>query len=81
MEWISVKERLPKDGQLVIVWQDYMFGHGVNVAKFYTQKQYNLQDRTNNKKPYYWKAPAGPMEWFGQDITYWMETPNPPRKD
>jgi hypothetical protein len=34
----------------------------------------------NNKVPYCWKPNGGPMQWFGQDVTYWMPLPEPPKE-
>lgn len=32
----------------------------------------------NNKVPYCWEANAGPMRWFGQEVSHWMPLPKLP---
>lgn len=32
----------------------------------------------NNTVPYEWNG-QGPMKWFGQDVSYWMELPIEPK--
>lgn len=34
----------------------------------------------NNLVPYYWKQTRGPMQWFGQNVKYWMPLPDLPRR-
>lgn len=106
--WISVKEKLPEDGQIVIIYKG-----DVNVARFECGismeerkkmevgevddpvesvwssstgnryvKRSKLIERAdefgNNKVPYFWVAPKGPMQWNGQDVSHWMPLPDSP---
>lgn len=62
MEWISVKDRLPKHGELVIVFnanKDYL--NGIFVS--YIERHGN------------WR---GPFDDFEDLITHWMPLPEPP---
>lgn len=34
----------------------------------------------NNKVPYFWVAPEGPMQWNGQDVSHWMPLPEYPKE-
>lgn len=35
----------------------------------------------NNKVPYCWNAPAGPISWFGQEVSHWMPLPEHPERE
>jgi hypothetical protein len=35
----------------------------------------------NNLVPYCWYSNYGPGKWFGQEVSHWMELPEPPKED
>lgn len=73
MEWISVEDRLPNYGDVVLIFETGYWAMGANVARFVRDEV-----RDNNKRPYSWYAPQGPMHWLGQDVSHWMPLPEPP---
>ena len=90
-EWISVKDRLPEDGQTVLAY----WGNGhfkekhISVLihrKGRTAEQINgigisnCDEWGNNKRPYCWDKPIGPGSYFGQDVTHWLPLPEPPEE-
>lgn len=92
-DWISVDENLPDDGELVLaIWDKSHFTEpGMSVMRFYKGKsadEVDIYDGVrfcdewgNNKKPYAWCDPSGPMTWYGQDVSYWMPLPEPPKEE
>lgn len=72
-KWISVTECLPNYGDIVLIFEDNHWNRGVEVAKFIKDEVFG-----NNKTPYSWVAPQGPMSWFGQYVSHWMPLPAPP---
>jgi len=101
-QWIHVKDRLPKNGQTVII-----FSQKINVARFVrgiskeerremklgqigdqvlgessilrSNLYYPDDEDGNNKVPYHWVAPEGPMKWFGQEVSHWCPLPRSPK--
>lgn len=92
-EWISVDDRLPEDGQMVLIYDGraYQWKPTVNCAIFQKGKTAAqlkeegcrvisfADEYGNNKKPYRWRAVLGPMVWFGQMVTHWMPLPELPK--
>lgn len=74
MKWISVTERLPNYGDIVLIFEDSHWNRGVEVAKFIKDDVFG-----NNKTQYSWVAPQGPMSWFGQYVSHWMPLPDSPK--
>jgi hypothetical protein len=74
MEWISVKDRLPEDGETVIV-SDNVFGKDFSSVAWCAIGGINFMD---NDEGVYW-ADVGTNEVFGADVTHWMPLPDPPR--
>lgn len=92
--WISVTERLPEDGQIVLCYwynihcatrDNYTamrFRKGRTAEQLVSVKSYNSSDQWgNNLRPYCWDDPHGPLSLFGQDVSHWMPLPEPPKMD
>jgi hypothetical protein len=92
-EWISVDDRLPKDGERVLIYDGnaYQWCPTVNAAIFVKGRTANelkadgyklisiADEDGNNKKPYCWKCNHSHMKWFGQMVTHWMPLPELPK--
>jgi hypothetical protein len=66
-EWISVKDRLPVDGEYVLVY-----------AKNGTRR-YKIDSAIYcEEKKYHWRFFDIP-NYFGKYITHWMPLPEPPK--
>ena len=86
--WILCEERLPEDGQEVLIWYEDGHSKGREIATFQRGKTkeelcampllcYSFEDQFgNNLKPYAWFG-HGPMQWFGQDVLAWQPLPAP----
>lgn len=92
-EWISVKDKLPKDGQQVLIY--HKKNNIINIDG--TPDKYDCANfckgeirpngpwrchdvgHGNNELPYGWHN--NPMQYFGQDVDYWMELPSPPKEN
>lgn len=92
--WISVEERLPENGQVVLCYwwnvhcceRDNLsvmrFRKGRTAEELKDAKCFSRSDQWgNNKKPYCWDDPHGPLSLFGQEVTHWMELPEPPKEE
>ena len=74
MKWISVKDRLPKLRQEVLVWYD----NGYEVAYLQKFEPPKLQyPQFNNVEMFEWCF--GDFEDF--DVTHWQELPEPPKEE
>lgn len=91
-QWIPVSERLPDDRQIVLAyWGSIHCEHSDNfsIMRFCKGKTADEVDPYkgigfcdqwgNNKAPYAWADPHGPLKLFGQNVTYWMPLPEPPK--
>ena len=90
-EWISVKDRLPENGQRCLIWDknchvswNHIIIH-IYAANFEKgEHRPNGPWRTcdtgfsNNESPWCWQD--GPNKWFSQDVTHWMPLPLPPKE-
>jgi hypothetical protein len=94
MKWINCDDRLPEDGQQVLVylhedatWIE-MYGHRVRIAVVAFCKgrvvgeddrgPIEEQDQHGNNERPYCWDEAGPGQFFGQDVTHWMPIPDAP---
>ena len=69
-DWISVDERLPENGQTVLVdWGNLHCNNSHNYAVAVFQK---AAQEGNNKKPYEWDVCDSPLRLFGQEVFFWM---------
>jgi hypothetical protein len=66
-EWISVKDRLPKDGQRVLYYFHYVGVHAGNYAR-------ELDDDGYMHDVFY-----GKDGFLSDDVTHWMPFPDPPK--
>ena len=69
MSWISVKDRLPKDNEYVLAWED---PHGEVIA-YIGRPKYLL-----GKSVWYGKDLADGADYLY--ITYWQPLPAPPKE-
>lgn len=89
MSWISVKERLPKNGQRCLIYDPSCHvGWGDEVTHIYAAHFEKGEHRpngpwrncdsglTSNEKPWCWTE--GANTWFSQDVTHWMPLPVAP---
>ena len=111
-QWISVKDRLPEEGEYVLI----LMGSQIEVARI--EKGISQEEREkmrsgelpdkeefgyipgrepfirkrsdairgcdqwgNNSVPYKWYAQSGPMEWWGQYVSHWMQLPELPASE
>lgn len=86
MQWVSILEGEPEDGQAVLVrynrdnwWSDHTLADGSRhqnwrwmAAKFVRVGH----PEVNNKRPYIWRA-FGPGDLFGQDVSHWAAIIDP----
>lgn len=66
MEWISVDDRLPNDGEVVLCWAENGKNQTKNLLKQVTYVQ--------NKWIY------GTYSTFIDGVTHWMPLPEPPKE-
>lgn len=92
MRWISIKEQLPPEKIDILIYTGYgMYVATIELGITEEQRKvlreqgniraisYHFGDiHGNNMVPYRFQANAGPMEWFGQDVTHWMPLPEAP---
>lgn len=109
MNWIRTKDRLPENGETVIIFDGEIhiarFERGISVDEREKMKRGEIENPMtmgwnltngyfeikrsetygradeggNNRKPYCWIDQSGPMQWFGQYISYWMPLPEKPK--
>ena len=86
--WISVNDRLPNDGDEVLIYTGYKydivsFNKGISLNErekdsSHRSKLIKPEDEYgNNKRPYNWTN--SPVQYFGQEITHWMPLPESPK--
>lgn len=68
MEWISVKDRLPDEGQFVIMY--FARQNGYNIG------DYKLANTWQGKKLKF--VPFN--SWWDDAVTHWMPLPEPPKE-
>jgi len=67
--WIPTSERIPKDREYVLIYEQSHLGSSIQVACH----EPGIQTT--------WKAPGGPMGWKDKDVIYWQPLPRPPKGD
>jgi hypothetical protein len=72
MDWISVSERLPGLGQLVLVAFDERVRLGNRIEILY-------RDDDAPDRPWWWESLSG--NTYNDVITHWMPLPVPPTND
>ena len=72
-QWISVKDRLPENDQLVLVCEDNMTKMSVYHSGIY--------EHENETWEIYEKHCCGqlPLYYTNADVTHWMPLPEPPK--
>jgi hypothetical protein len=90
--WISVEDSLPPSGKKVLIYLKdnnvsmASIRRGISKIERESLKEsdptryrtYSFADEhDNNKVPYRWRG-EGPMDYFGQEVLYWMPIPNKP---
>lgn len=76
--WVSVKDRLPEEGQIVLVCAENAIIDQDPACKIdIVRLEYvSREDKEpNNKRNYEWNAIGGFDSYFGQDVYYWMIPP------
>lgn len=76
IDWISVAERLPAEGQWVLVYLPNMPWTANGLIKAYVCEFASVTPRGNNHRPYEWRS-FGPAKFFGQDVSHWAELNKP----
>lgn len=91
--WISIDEQLPSENKYVLVYTRdgdidvAMIEIGISKKEREILKEkgddrarrYKFPDEEgNNQKPYRWST-NGPVDYFGQEVLYWMPLPAPPQ--
>jgi hypothetical protein len=67
------------DGDIPMEYNECFMGHG-GVLKSKRTSIFSFYDEEgNNKRAYGWDG-EGPFQFFGQDVTHWMELPEPPEE-
>jgi len=91
MIWFNVKDKLPEDGDVVIVVKDSGFGakkmdyhiarfkKGIIEEEWKKRGWFDSSDKQgNNLVPYCWQVNSYGWTIFGQDVTWWMPAPEYP---
>ena len=73
-KWISVEDRLPEDGELVLVLASGKPCENITLVDAYEMAEYS---RDNNRG---WILETYPM-WEDAKVTHWMPLPEPPAED
>lgn len=71
------QRREMKEGKLNDPRKEYWGGNGfrsIRRSEVFTP----ADEDGNNKVPYLWEANTGPMQWFGQKVSHWMQLPKLP---
>lgn len=72
--WISVKDRLPEQGEIVDVWRDPVFGRPGRATDYKYVSSFK-GDPNNN----FW-SPVGAGVMVLRDVTHWRHLPAPPQE-
>ena len=70
-EWISVKDELPEDTDLVLALVDGKPTENVTLVGAYELTVYDSEEKE-------WILEMWP-EWLGANVTHWMPLPQPPK--
>lgn len=63
-EWISVKDRLPENRQVVLFHQKNGFIYCAQYTDFFDEEYWSIDGDC----------------WSAKDVTHWMPLPEPPKK-
>ncbi len=78
MEWISVKDRLPNNNELVIAYgkKETDSEKDVWLVTFYKEVIEKCGDHKKNISDQYWEKTNG---YDVDEVTHWMPLPQPPK--
>ena len=71
MNWIDIKDELPKEAGHYLVLMNYKNKHTHDVAHWWDQEKLDANKWLDADKPYFGVMTAG-------DVTHWMPLPEPP---
>lgn len=72
MEWISVKDRLPRDNTFALVCVSGKPKKNISLENAYELAEFDMDEG--------WILEMWP-EWEGPKVTHWMPLPEPPKED
>lgn len=82
VEWISVKERLPKKNGEYLCYRDRYYGNPIEICSFatnlYEVDEYDFEDE-KRAGWYYYDSEYGYCET--SSVTHWMPLPDAPQKE
>lgn len=92
--WVSVEDRLPDDGDVVLIktnkanvlgarnqlmqYHVATFCKGRNATEVKRSRVQQYADECGNNRRPYRWSGDGPCDWFGQEVEYWMPLPAAP---
>lgn len=81
MKWISVEDKLPKKGELVIITNGDLISCGCVVIEEseYWEQVNSTTKKLTKEKPFIWFDTHPSYDCF--DETHWMPLPEPPDTD
>lgn len=68
-EWISVKDRLPKYNEVVLVYDNWL----PSLEPYLNTSNYNEKDGL-------WYDYLGDENKYSENVTHWMPLPKPPKR-
>lgn len=80
MQWINVKDKLPKDGQRVIVYKDYGDDSFIATAD-YNKNGWGGENDNSISEKFLLDLTTANFYLDDAPITYWMPLPKPPEDE